>query len=663
MNKLLIGPVGSGKTTRLIKTFHSLIGQGVKTGEILVLAMSATTVSDWRSRIQMTASGNLNIFTYFGLAQREIARQWQMIDPQLPRGLNRLEPTFMTTETAHYLMGLLVEKFRAQGYFPAVRATSQQIAIQLIDNLNQAAINGLTLEQAGQRLKNSVGPDQDKGKSFEDSVKLMQIFRSDCRVSRCIDYSLGVELFNTCLLSDPAYFARMSSTWTYLIVDNLEETVPVTQDLIARLLPLVKEGHLAYDPCGGHGGFFGAEPGLAFEMVKPYCQIEQFNDSHLGSPETAVYASALSERILGGVAGSAPPTVIKGQIATQLRGEMLNQVGAKVLELLDAGEKPDQIVLIAPQVDKVVEFTLGASLAKKAVPLANLTRGKRLLDQPFGQALICLALLLYPEWKLELNFSGLVQTLSLLLKLDPVRSALLADAVFRHKLELPDLDQVGLRSRLGFENSERYDHLRDWISERKSSSPDLELLFQLVFGELLAPLLPEEMDLLACRQVIDSIMKFKRVMLSYPQAEDYNLGRGFLDMVLRGTLAAETLFRPPENTGKVLLATPYTFLLSPYVGAVKYQFWLDVAGEQWLRSSAKELTNPYVLSRRWEPNALWDDRADQAARAQSLACSLKGLLGKCGTGVYTASSYLNSQGYEQDGPLAQWLEELGVKPE
>ncbi len=657
--KVFVGPVGSGKTSRLLEVYHRLVQRGVKTGEILVLAVNAASVSDWRSRITLPVGGNLNIFTYFGLAQREVMGLWPQLDAGLPQGGSCLEPVFMTTETAHYLMGLLVDRYRAEGYFPAVRATSQQIAIQLIDNLNQAAINGLSLGETGMRLGSMAGADRDKARAFRDALELMQLFRRHCLTSRCLDYSLAIELFNTRLLPEAAYAGRMGGNWKYLLVDNLEESVPAAQDLISKLMDTVQEAYLAYNPQGGYASFFGADPVGAAERIVPRCQVEELKDSFSSTPEISAYASALAERIRGGEAVEpGTPTLLKGQVRTQLRGEMLTETGRRVLELIAQGVEPGEIAVLAPTVDKVMEFTLGRCLAQKGIPLVNLTRGKRLLDQPFAQALVSLALLVYPEWRLEVNFSGLVQTLSLLLKLDPVRSALLAESIFRQKLELPDPDNSALRTRLGFRNTEQYQHLKNWLEQRRQEKPGLDTLFQQAFGELLAPLLPGEYDLLACRQVIDSVTKFYKVMGRYPVAEEFDLDRGFLHMVLRGTLAAETLFRPPDNTGKIILATPYAFLLSPYVRPVKYQFWLDVAGEQWLRGNAKELTNPHVLSRRWE--RVWDDRKDQEIRLNRLAGLVQGLLGKCGAGLYTASSFLSSRGYEQDGQLAQWLEEQGV---
>jgi hypothetical protein len=662
MNRLLYGPIGCGKTTALLARYEDLVNSGVPTGKILVLVLNAPTVSDWRSRLSLAQSGSLNIFTYFGFAQREITRCWREIESNLSGGTNSLEPTFMTTETAQYLMGLLVEEHRALQYFPEVRATAQQISIQLIDNLNQASLNGLSLEEAGNRLLQAHIGDKDKIAAFEQSSELMSAFRRKCIESRCIDYSLTVDLFNSILLAKPDYLAELNNTWEYLLVDNLEETVPAAQDLIAALLKGAKESILAFDPTGGHGVFFGADPQSAQARIFPLCEVEALNTSYIAPPALTEFAQGVADKILTGAEEDCfNGSGIMGQIFTQLRGDMIKETGQRIAELVEQGIPPEEIAVITPTVDKVLEFSLGRALEQQGITLVNLTRGKRLLDQPFAQALVSLALLVYPEWRLEVNFSGLVQTLSILLKLDPVRSALLAEEIFSEKLELPDIDKNGLRARLGFENAERYQHLKQWSEMRKAHKPELEHLFQQVFGELLAPLMPGEQDLLACRQVIDSVTKFYKVMAHYPLQNTAPLGKLFLDMVLRGTLAAETLYRPPENTGKVVMATPFTFLFSPFVKPVRYQFWVDVAGEGWFRGYTKELTNPYLMSPNWQDDMDWDDQTDQQLRLTRLARMVQGLLGKCSEGLYISSSYLNSQGREQEGRLAVALEEQGGK--
>ena len=77
-----------------------------------------------------------------------------------------------------------------------------------------------------------------------------------------------------------------------------------------------------------------------------------------------------------------------------------------------------------------------------------------------------------------------------------------------------------------------------------------------------------------------------------------------------------------------------------------------------MRGIAKELTNPWVLSRRWSKGMVWDDGLDQKIRVERLARLIRGLLCKCEKGIYIAHSQLSSQGFEQDGILLEAFEVL-----
>ncbi|HWJ02964.1 MAG TPA: UvrD-helicase domain-containing protein, partial [Verrucomicrobiae bacterium] len=323
--KIYSGSMGTGKTTRLLAAYQELIATGAKTGEILVLAMNATAVSDWRKRLNLPASGNINVYTYFGFVQREITRLWPRVESNLPGGSLTLEPVFMTTETSHYLMGLLVDRCRGEGYLPSVRATTQQIAIQLIDNLNTMAINNLSFAEAKLRFQHLAEGNREKELTFTQAAELMTEFRQNCLEARCLDYSLCVDLYNRYLLSDPAYGDALG--FKYLLVDNLEESVPAAQDLIKGILPRVSKAYLGFDPTGGRTSYFGADPASAAKEILSLGKIEELTEHFSSSREIQRFALVLAQRITGrGPDVDLDGGVIKGQISTQFRGEMLQQV-------------------------------------------------------------------------------------------------------------------------------------------------------------------------------------------------------------------------------------------------------------------------------------------------------------------------------------------------
>lgn len=641
------GPAGSGKTSTLKKKYLQLIAQGVKSDEVLVLVRSATDVTVWRNALRPPAWGPLNIFTYFGFIQNQLAKFWPIVEETLPGGHLFPRPVFMNVEASHYFMGLLVEQARRAGGFGEVRSTAQEIAVQLIDNMNQGAVNGLDLPRVAERLHRLAVGSKEKASAYHLGVEVMNQFRRQCLENHCLDYSMMVELYNQVLLKNPVYMETIKNNWRYILVDDLEETLPVTQDLILLLWETCQECHLGYNSQGGHTVYFGAYPEGVVDNILPRSRVYQLNpppDIH--SEELARYLSeAIKEKPINPVGCR----TLKGQIVSQMRGGMLEQVAEEVTRLVASGTPPGEIAIIAPVIDRVMEFTLYNQLGNNNIEMANVTRSKRLLDQPFAQAMVTLAVLANPQWKLELNFSALVQSLCLLLKLDPVRSAMLAEETFKNRLSLPDIDEVTLRERLGYSNSEYYLELQRWVEERRQNTPDLELLFQQAFGELLSPLLNSEEDLLACRQIIDSAVKLRTVLNRYGQTSD--LGHTFIDMVQRGTLAADVLYRPPASLNKVILTNPTSLILNPFINKVKYQFWLDIGGAQWMRGLAKELSNPWVISLRWNNSMVWGDEVDQQTRVERLVLVVKALLAMCTGGVYTAHSHLNSQGWEQDSLL------------
>ncbi|QTL97549.1 hypothetical protein GM661_05915 [Iocasia frigidifontis] len=662
MKTIYSGPTGSGKTTQLLNKYKE-IGSTQGTDGCLVLVKNAASKMDWRKKVDLETMGMLNVYTYFSFVQSEISAYWPWIEIKLPGGYTTIDPTFMNVETSHYLMSKYVEKNRQyKDIFDYISATSAQIAVQLIDNLNQAAMNNLSLEELEKRLLIWAADDQEKIVVLNEAIAIMKTFRKFCIDNRILDYSLMVDLYNQELLTNKEYLQQLRDRFQYLLVDNLEKTVPSAQKLILFLLKNCQESYLTYNPEEGINKFFGGNAELAQEVFFPLCEIKELEESYTSSKVARQLASSIYQTVFENkeLSGNG---FIKKEINSELRGDMLLDTVKEILILLEQGVDPDQIAIIAPLIDKVMEFTLERYLRAEGYSVINLTRSKRLVDIPFSQALMTLTLLANPAWSAQLTYSSLQQTLSLVLKLDPIRSATLTDEIFKNNLQLPDLDQLKFRSKIGFDNSAKYDYLQEWLREKQTQDLELEHFFQLVFAELLSPLTPSQEDILACRQMIDSVTKFKKVVKNFKDIPEEELGRHFIDMIYNGTLAAEVLYNYPEEEQKIVLSTPYKFLFSPDIDQVKYLFWLDISSENWFRSIAKELFNPYILSPQWKKKNNWDDQTDQQLRKEQLIANLQSILSKATDGLYLADSYLNSRGWEQEGQLYEWLQagDQGVK--
>ena len=653
MLKIYKGPTGSGKTTILKNKFKD-ISLDSGTDKNIVFLKNAMSVNEWRNSIDLKYLGILNIFTYFGFVQKELRDKWLHIEKNLKGLKKKIEPTFMNVETAHFVMSKYVAKKRKNNdIFDYINATSSQIAVQLIDNLNYKAMNCLNFNEMEKRLMDWAYGDQEKKDIFRESMEIMKIFRDFCIKNRVVDYSLLVDLYNKFLLNDKKYLSKLRKKFNYLFVDNLETTVPAAQKLFSYLNKFTKKAYMTFNPEAGINRFFGGNPVLAKKNFFSKGEIVKLNRSFTSSEESRKLANNFKERVLKN-GNKLKTNYIKGEIDTELRGDMFLKTAEKVVKLIQNGIEPGEIALIAPNIDKVMEFTLEHYFEKSGYKTYNFKNSKRLLDIPFAQALITLTLLTNLNWNINIDYSSLNQTMNLLLDLDPVRSSLLAEEIFKNGYILPELNDIALRERLGFNNSEKYDYLRTWLEEQKNKNMEISHFFQLVFGELLAPLSPSDEDILACRQMIDSFKKFKNVVESFKEFNQKELGKDFIEMIYNGTIAAEVLYQNEHKRDEIILATPYKFLQSPQINSVKYLFLLDISSDKWLQSIAKELSNPYIFSPQWENN--WDDDLDQSLRKIQLIEFFQSMVSKSKKGIYINDSYLNSRGWEQEGKLYDWLQ-------
>ncbi len=63
------------------------------------------------------------------------------------------------------------------------------------------------------------------------------------------------------------------------------------------------------------------------------------------------------------------------------------------------------------------------------------------------------------------------------------------------------------------------------------------------------------------------------------------------------------------------------------------------------------MTRPIVLSRYWQPDAVWNETKDEYLRNWLLSRMVAGLTARCRKGIFLCGSDVDSSGGAQDGPL------------
>lgn len=637
--RVLVGPGGAGKTEALWQHYRSL-AQEDRTDSILVLLWNARDVRDWRERMDLPWAGPLHVYTYFGWVQREIRAHWPRLRSRL--GGQWLEPEFLTVETSQFAMLRHLKALLPE--FASLVTSPERLAIQLGSCLVLASLNGIPRQEIGSRLARAM-PHKDPA-IFEAAQKAMDMYRQELEAAGALDYGYAVELYRQ-LLEDEEYREGLKA-FQHLLVDDTQEQSPAAHDFIQVLLGHVKTAILCFSTDGGHAGFFGADARGAWQRFGALGEVQ------LVRPRTRQWlarSGALYRSLLGGSTPQQPVAEPRIELLhADLRSELTDMVGERVVRLLDSGIPPAEIAVLAPMADKVLEHTLTVHLQRVGVHLNVLTKNRRLLDEPYVRALMTIALLAHPQWELDWGLPDLAQSLQLLLKLDPVRAWLLGRQVRENRL-LPL--EVWQRERVGFKAAQGYDLLRQWLEEyRQGPEQPLDLFFQRVFGELLSRLPPARDDLVVCRQLMVSAQKFLATARRFSALEG-EAGPAFMRMLSAGTVAAESLLEPATREQAVVLTTPYAFISGHY--RTRAQIWMDCTSRRWFQQDVREIINPHVLKATWREDQVWSDEMNEALTRENGARVVRALLRRCGEILVAAAANIDSQGFEQDGPLLEAL--------
>ncbi|MDY7080588.1 MAG: DEAD/DEAH box helicase family protein [Chloroflexota bacterium] len=687
----LEGPAGTGKTTAGVAWLLYLLESGVPASSILVIVPQRTLATPYYEALRhptVRPGGQVTVATVGGLAQRMVDLFWPLVAEEAGFGHPDRPPTFLTLETAQYYMARLVRPLLDQGYFETVVIDRNRLYSQIVDNLNKAAVVGFPHTLIGERLKAAWGGEQSQRRIYDEAQDCVNRFREHCLAHNLLDFSLQLEVFTNYLWSLPTRREYLLTTCTHLIVDNVEEDTPVAHDILEEWLNHCQSALLITDHDAGYRRFLGADPENARALRELCPERFVFTESFVTSPDLRALGAELS-RSLNRPAGTGESNLQSPISNLQDMGmaltyeyhryhpQMLDWVADEIAGLVREGVPPGEIVVLAPFLTDALRFSLTNRLAQHQVPARSHRPSRALREEPATRCLLTLAAVAHPEWAIcPSRFDVAYALMQAIGGMDLVRAQLLTEIVYRVRDDAPTLssfDQINpkMQERLTFVLGRRYERLRAWIAEyavTSSPSPvgevvELDHFLSRLFGEVLSQDgygFHRDYDAgQVAANLIESAQKFRwaagetRVFPKSP----VSLGQEYLEMVQDGVVASQYIrgWRlQPEDA--VLLAPAYTFLMNNR--PVGYQFWLNVGGRGWWERLYQPLTHPYVLSRRWDQEAVWTDGDEIETRQDALHRLILGLIRRCRYKVYLGLSELGEQGYEQKGPLLHAIQRV-----
>ena len=639
----LFGPAGTGKTTALQQRLLRLLRAGEPAYTILVLVAEPEHRDAYFDAVRASGLGpyaELNVIHYTRLAQSMVSLFWPLVARDAGFSRPWQPPTFLSYDLAQVLMWRVVNPLLTQGAFANLRLRPQQIVSQLLDTLNRAALNALSLEEAIARQSRTWAGDPERRFHLDDAATAARAFRRRCLANSMLDLSLTVEVFDTQLVRHPEFHRYFRERYRHLLVDNLEEQTPAGQNFVVGLMGETQTTTVAGDAGGGYKRFLAADPHGAEALRDRFDRVFDFTESFVAPPELGRLADQVENTLLHTkLPTEGAEARLLGIVGGRYRREMVNNLAPVLHGLVyDQGIAPRDIAIVVPYMDGALRYMLTAALAEAGLPYRLLRRRTSPREEPRVRAWLTWLALAHPDWGVHPAPYDVAEALTLSIAgLDPARAQLLTDNLYR-----PDVPELAPA-----------EYLPARIVERVGAE-SIDGFLHSLFNELLAqPRFRPEPDMAGAavaEWLAGAAARLRRAAPAMSLAGEAEMGAAFIDAVNQGLVTANPpdWGEPPDPNG-IVLSTIYAYLLAGEPARV--QVWLETAAQGWWDIPRQPLSNAFVLVQSRAPEEPWTIDEDFAVRNELLARIVRGLVARCRDGVILASSDLDRRGQRQDGPL------------
>ena len=657
----LLGVAGTGKTTALHNRLLHLLESGETAYTILVIVSEPDRRESYLNAVHESGLGpyaELSITTYNQMALEMVNLFWPLVARSAGFERPYQPPTLLSYDLAQLLMWDVITPMLNEGAFADLRLRPQQIVSQLLDTLNRAALNGLSLEDAIQRQKTSWSGEPERLIQLEDAAIAARVFRRRCLEGSLLDLSLAVEVFDTQLVNHPEFHKYFSERYRHLIVDNVEEQTPAGQNFIEELMNEIVSTTIAFDGGGGYKRFLAADPTGARRFMT-LCQRQfRFEESFTTSTPLIHVANLVQNSLQQGVnpVDDAHEAIID-IVGGRYRREMVQNLTAVLQTLItEQNIHPSEIAIIAPYLDGALRYMIANAFREGELPYYFLRRRSSPRDEPRVRAWLTWLALAHPEWEVRPTPFDVAEALTFSIAgLDVARAELLTERLYQpevpHILPASELPER-IAERVGWELVGLTDGLREWLTEYNGRSTIEAFLYDL-FQFLAQPQYHPEPDVAGaavCDWLMQQATRLRHAADAIGLRTDADVGRTFIDGINQGLVTANPpdLGDPPDPNG-IMISTMYGYLLAGH--PVRVQVWLETAATGWWDIPNQPLSNAFVLAQSYDPERPWTMADDGLVRNELLTRLIRGLTARCSDGLILASSDLDRRGVRQDGPL------------
>lgn len=615
---LISGDISTNKTDLLVKSYAELLNSGINSSSILVLVQNSNLKQNFINKtlelLNVNSIEKLNVHSFFSLVYNTISDNWAFVENINPFDNPTILPNMAGLEVSQFILKDILKEIPFKGY-----NSKKSLLHQIFRRYSLIVQNNLTDEEVEWRSRVL-------GESFaEDAKKTLKKLLSKTLALRDFDYLRQTLVFNY-IYKNTDYFKKIE----YLIVDDGDEITPVCFDFIKNLAPQLKDVFIAFDEKGAsRSGYLSADKTAVWKFEELFEQkSEKLKSQNKLLSDAEILFSNITEEKTNTLENFSLQSPSK-------RASMIENAISTVKNLLSKNVKPSDIAIATPIVDEMLKFSLKENLNNN---LLFLSGSEKLVQNRLVKSVLTI---------LKLNSSMKVSEFELRV----VLSEFLGIPIKYCKDILENFEMNSELIPFEFtldEYTEKYNKFKNLIESLKLNNSKLSEKVYDIFNELAEFYYVNPAELNKFNFFIKQLQDFENVL-----GKDFENRQEEIINQIENSIIAENPYSTLEiSDNDIVISTPQKIIDNQI--RTKYQFWLDVSSDEWIKSDTGPLYNAWVFQRGWAKDEYTIDDNIQLSKDKT-ARILRKLTLCASEHIYTYSSLFDGNGIENFGGIEEYI--------
>lgn len=615
---LISGDLSTNKTDLLIDAYVKLLNSGINSSEILVLVQNSNLkqnfINKTLEKLEIRNTEKLQVHSFFSLVYNTVNDNWAFLENINPYENPKILPNLAGLEVSQFILKDILKNIKFKGY-----NSKKSLLHQIFRRYSLIVQNNLTDEEIEWRSRVL-------GESFADDAKItLKKLLSKTLALRDFDYLRQGLVFNY-IYKNCDYFKNIK----YLILDDGDEITPICFDFISYITPQLKDIFVAFDEKGAsRAGYLSADRTAVWKFEDLFKQKVQKLES-----KNKLCTDA--EKIYTNITENQTTTLDYFSLnSPSKRASMIDEAIKQISLLFAKNVHPSEISIITPVIDDMLKFSLKENLHCNLVFLSG---SEKLIQNRFVKSVLTILKL---NCNMKLNEFDLRVVLSEFLGI-PIKYCKDILGKFEATGELFEYEFT-------FKDyTEKYKNFLTILNNLKEDHSKLSEKVCDIFNELAQIYYVNPTELNKFNFFVKQLQDFENVF-----GDEFEQRQEEIITQIENSIIAENPYSTLEiSPNDLIISTPQKIIDNQI--QTKYQLWLDISSDEWVKSDTGPLYNAWVFQRGWAKDEYTIDDNIELSKEKT-ARILRKLTLCASEHIYTFSSLFDGNGIENFGGIEEYI--------